>query len=559
MTGLMKWFNCLSCNRLRISEALASLILLAFVLNFTTGCYYYKVNTKTDVIPEDIRWYGFNNKFMILHYSDSAWQMNDIAVDSSLLTCALSTLPDNHMFYLKTDPTGNNQYSHSMHQDIVLNEVHVYSDGPLLHEGYQASVPFHSIQKIEVYVPNESATHASHVAPVVIIPVMVFAAIVTIIALTKSSCPYVYVLDDKEFKFAGEIYSGAVYASEERNDYLPLPGIYPVSGNYTIKIANRLPEIQFINLAELWVVDHARDRQVLADRNGNLHTLGIPEHPVSANTAGHSDISGILQEEDGNLFFFNEEPSMTRDTSAFNHVELTFKVPEGQEQAKLVIKAKNSYWGDYVAGEFTKYFGYRYPDWIKKQNNSKTDQYREWRLNQGLPLKVYIGNGEKWEFVDYFDLTGPLGFREMVMPVDLYNKATDSQIKLRLETGFGFWELDYAALDLSVDEAVTLNPLSICSAVNDESKDVRKPLKEDDSKYYIQPFVNDEVVIKFKEIPAKDGQERSIFLHTKGYYNHVRYYNNPPDLEKLETFRQPGRMSGFSFEKWEEAKEKASK
>ena len=70
------------------------------------------------------------------------------------------------------------------------------------------------------------------------------------------SCPYIYANTANGFAFAGEIYSGAIYAPLERNDYLTLPQLIAENGNYKLKITNEQQEIQYTNLTELFVVDH---------------------------------------------------------------------------------------------------------------------------------------------------------------------------------------------------------------------------------------------------------------------------------------------------------------
>jgi hypothetical protein len=44
------------------------------------------------------------------------------------------------------------------------------------------------------------------------------------------------------------------------------------------------------------------------------------------------------------------------------------------------------------------------------------------------------------------------------------------------------------------------------------------------------------------------GMKKSVFLHTRGYYEHLRNYLNPPDKKQLQTFLIPGRFSRFSYD-----------
>ncbi|MCU0370194.1 MAG: hypothetical protein MUC31_02165 [Bacteroidales bacterium] len=549
---------------MRVDKCIMSFLLISVFLNLTTGCYYYKVNTKTDLIPEDIRWEDFNGKYLIIHHGDSAWQMNRISIDSSSLHCSISALPDNHKMYLKTNPEKSNQYTKSVpgSEGDVLDEVHIYTSGPVSINDTSLSADFSTLDRMEIYLPDKKKTGNSVAVPILIVlgaAAVVFCIVVIIALATKSSCPYVYTYDGGSYRFAGEIYSGAIYASLERNDYLPLPGFEPYQDNYTVKIANQLPEIQYINEAELWIVNHPGNTSVLADKNGVVHTLTTLQAPVKAISSGGTDLEMLLSEIDQQLFFFNEEPAVTGDTSAKNSVLLTFDVPPGQDIGKLVVNAKNSFWGDYIFGEFTKYFGKRYGTWVKKQGKLPAEKPIQWKKNQALPLMVYLETGDGWQFVDYFDMAGPLAFREMVMPVDLTDglkKDYDSisQVRIKIETGFIFWELDYAAMDFSSETYTDILILDPFSATSESGKDVKKAITADDGDYYVQRKTGNEVVMDFKCPPERQDAERSLILHTKGYYTHVRNYSGPPDMEQIQAFRRPGKLSEFSLERYLEEK-----
>jgi hypothetical protein len=46
--------------------------------------------------------------------------------------------------------------------------------------------------------------------------------------------------------------------------------------------------------------------------------------------------------------------------------------------------------------------------------------------------------------------------------------------------------------------------------------------------------------------------KKTVFLHARGYYKHVRDYQGPPDITQLLTFGNPGRLSKFSFTNFQE-------
>lgn len=534
-----------------------SILLIAVFLNFIQGCmFYYKVNAVDDPTPEAVRWEDFNKKYMILHTPRSVWHMGDIKVDTNMLTCQLIPLPDNHKMYLTTNPDKANRFikhKKKKYEGDVLNEVHLYSKDTLKIQDDRAIVGFNSLEKMEIYYYAKAPTATSWIMGTVGVAAVIMGATTLIIALTKSSCPYVYTWKDGNYQFAGEIYSGANLTCLERNDYLPLPGFQPDHGIYRIKIANELPEIQYINLSELWAIHHPEQVTVLADKQGNLSTLGLLQTPVSAISSGMADQSALLNAKDQNFWQFDEEPVVTGDTCARNSLVITFNVPEDADIGKLVLRAKNSFWGDYVCGEFTRMFGERYSTWVSKQGKTPAEQVISNRQDQNLFLMVYLETADGWQMVDYFHMAGPLGFRDMVMPVPLEKAkkiGTDygQQIRIRLETGFMFWELDYAAIDFTEDIPVKVEKVTASSALNEQGKNVGRLLGQDDRRYYKQPSPGDHVILDFASPPDQPGKATSVLLHTKGYYEHVRNYTDQPDREKLEAFRLPGRMSQYSYE-----------
>jgi hypothetical protein len=539
------------------SKKVVSVFLLLILLSFSYGCaYYFKVKTLSPLTPNEFEKYGFLYRYLIVHQGDSVWNLSGVQFTDNLLTGDLRVLPANHFKFKTTNPNTGNTYKRNKRHDesMVLQEAHIYlwkKTTPNFHLGDSIQLDLSTIRKAEVYQIAKGRTTASWVIP----PLIPFI-VIGIAALTKSSCPLVYIKNGNKVEFAGEIFGGAVYSSLERHDYLPLPGFKPAKGRYELLISNGLPEIQYVNLAELIIVNHPKNSSVLTDRQGVVHTINQPEAPVAALTTSTSDILSLVNMKDQHCFLFDEEPSLTGDTSAFNTAFLTFQAPDLADTGKLIIKAGNSLWGDYTYGEFTKLFGYNYGAWIKKQGKEPPEKNIRWKLDQRFALMVYLETKTGWQFVDYFDLIGPLGAREMIMPVDLsqalITSSTDSerQIRIKLESGFKFWDLDYAAMDFTTDTLFTIDYVKPSSAKTEDGIDVTNCLAQNDSIYYIQENIGEEALVVFINSPQIPGMKKSVFLHTKGYYEHVRNYPNPPDKKQLETFLIPGRFSKFSYDNY---------
>jgi hypothetical protein len=215
-------------------------------------------------------------------------------------------------------------------------------------------------------------------------------------------------------------------------------------------------------------------------------------------------------------------------------------------------------WGDYAFGELTRLFGNRYEEFVSWQGKRSPEKTLQWQKEQRYPLMVYLETAAGWQFVDNFDLIGPLGARDMVMPVCLSGALITStmdgsrMVRIKLESGFKFWDLDYAAMDFSEDRTCQVAYVQPFSAITETGKDVTQLLSQNDKKYYIQKKTGEEGLIVYEDSPAITGMKKSVFLHTKGYYTHVRNYPNPPDKKQLQTFLVPGRFSKFSFNNYTE-------
>jgi hypothetical protein len=172
----------------------------------------------------------------------------------------------------------------------------------------------------------------------------VFAIVLVIVLLTKSSCPYVYVYDGETYLFEGETFGGAIAQNLERDDYMPLPNIRDDHGRYKIRISNELKEIQYTDLAQLIVVNHPKKSEVILDKKGIPHLLLDKTVASVAMSERGENLLPTLGIKDQNVFFFNEN------NASSNAVFLTFDKPADAVQGKLVLSAKNTLWFDYIFG-----------------------------------------------------------------------------------------------------------------------------------------------------------------------------------------------------------------
>ncbi len=406
---------------------------------------------------------------------------------------------------------------------------------------------YKEITKIEVFEPD-----AGKVVGTILLGLGGCAALSLVALIIACNCPHVYAeAPDGSRQLEGSLYSGAVYPKLERSDYLPLDHLQPVDNQYKIWLVNQEAQRQHTNLAALEVIDHAPGLQTVFDKYGTLHTLLAPKAPFEATNASGKNVLNEVTAQDQHTFLGDlANPS----ADAVEKLTLSFAKPDGAQKAKLLLRAKTDPWVDYVYFEFQNALG-EYADEVNRKYSRKSAaENQRWIEGQNLPIAVWLETSPNhWAKTDHFALAGGSAFREDVLPLDL-SKVSGNMVRVRLEFGFHFWEIDRAALDFSEDQPVlqtTLRPLSV---QNHQSQDVTASLTDDDGLYYHQPQIGDEARLQFEVPPLRPGYERSLVLHAKGYYE-VLHQNaaGRPSLSKLNAWKKENALPRLSVERWRSA------
>jgi len=485
---------------------------------FLNSCVSYK---RVELKPEEpIRLEG---KVVILH-----WDRREIRLDKVVID-------NNQLIGTKSDAADFGRKAVQVH--IFSNSAEVaYASHPPKY-----SIPVTAIHKVEVYDLNIGSTVAYNVLGAA----AAFGIVMLVILLTKESCPFIYAFNGATYEFTGEIYSGAIHPPLERHDYLPLPSLQPLNQEYLLEMKNEVHEIQYTNLAELLVFDHPLGSEVLVDKYGVAHTLTAAQPPhVALNFRAESVLDQIAAIDSVHYLGDN-----VTDHHLMDGMILKFDRPQTAKSAKLVVRAKNSYWLDYVYGQFYDLFGTVYHDWFEDQKTAPASRMQQWMRDQGIPLAVYIEKNGAWQFVDYFNIVGPVAHKKDILNIDLSEIQSD-EVKIKLEFGFLFWEIDYLAMDFSADLPVQKNVVSVASAIDQNHRDVSDLLRADDAAYQTLAEVGEHVLLKFPVPEMVPNTSRTAVLHTKGHYEVLRDPRGVPNLPFLFSFRQPGRFIEFSKQRY---------
>jgi hypothetical protein len=517
-----------------------ALLLVAALLNLTLGCtnnMRYTTGAGNDMeIEKSIK---DPYKIFLLHSDGEILSISPLTIKDSLVTCWMTGRVEyGNGYYIVTSRDG---VTHQV-KTPDSKAVDLYVSGYDRLNDDKISFKLGDIKKID-YTVSEIDIGATLLAGIGLVAGAYLLLILVLMIMKGESCPFIYAYENGEYKFVGEIFSGATYPSLERHDYLALGDLESTDGQYRIKIANKVKEIQHTNLAELVVVDHPRDTKVVMDKNGTCQTLGSIQNPVKAVNLRGKDVSLELSKQDTLSYSGEGAPDQQAEKDG---VVLTFERPAGADNAKLIIKAKNNLWLDYTFKCFHELFGSYYHKWEVRQSKVPGDSISNWMAAQGVFLQVSLKKNGVWERVEQFNLPGPMAYREDVLALDI-SGADPGPLEVKLEAGTLFWELDYAGIDFSSNTEVKTTVVTLSQATTNQGTDVASLLTADDDKYYSQPEIGDEAVLTFAA-PAAAGMSRSVFLHSKGHYQILQDPKGRPDRKYLEAFLQPGRLNRFSLE-----------
>jgi len=518
---------------MRHTSTINNLITVSLIfsfINLNINCVRYKTVTlpQNQPIKYDI------TKEYYLYKDEYVWRMNNIVLNKSHISCKL-------VLVTKVQPKKKQIVKLYLSGKYAATNFGNTSDLKTVNIK-KAIIPFSAIDRVEVYDVDIARTILYTTSGIV----GSLGLLILFILLTKTSCPFVYAYNGEAYEFTGEIYSGAIHPPLERHDYLSLPTLVPFNDEFSIKITNEVKEIQHTNLAELFVFDHPEGSEVLVDKYGNVHTINDPQTPNKAITIRGEDVEDAIIVKDG-VSYMSGIPDEY--DGPMDEVILTFDHPVGVEKGKLLFRGKNTFWLDYIHGEFSDLFGNQLDEWNEKQKSRSSEELMQWSLTQGIPLSVYLETDAGWEFVDYFNIVGPLASKDDILEIDL-SQVTSNEVRIKLEYGFLFWEIDYAAMDFTPNSAVRQTRLPATAAINQNGHDVSDLLLHDDDLYYHQPNIGDELLLKFVVPRKEEGTVRTAILHSKGHYEILRDPTGVPDLVYLSSFKKPGAFSQFSREQF---------
>jgi hypothetical protein len=389
------------------------------------------------------------------------------------------------------------------------------------------------------------------------IPVVVFAGLLVLVAVTKESCPLLYVDRGHGLELVGEAYAGAAFRALEREDLLPIPELSS-GGRVHLQLANKAHETQYTDLARLVVTDHSPEVRVLSSPAAQLVAVGAARLPESVVGQDGRRFEAALSAADGTLWESDLEALAARsEAPRSDGVVARFEAPPGSGELVLELVAGNTYLLDVTFGRFFAAMGDRLDEYLARGNDPEArERLLDWRLREGVDLNVESLEDGVWRRVGIVPTVGPMALREIALP--LPDRAPGRPIELRLTAGAGFWRLDRLALSRRVNEPLSVREVPLARATLPDGVDQRALLGEVDGRHQVLARREDQVDLEFEMPDVVPGRARSAFFRSFGFYNvHRPFQDDYTPGNLLVAARETGGLARFALDLYREYQELA--
>jgi hypothetical protein len=355
-------------------------------------------------------------------------------------------------------------------------------------------------------------------------------------------CLFVYSWNGQRYDFDTEAYTGAITRGLERDDYSLLSKVHQQDGEYRLLLSNDNDETQYTDQLELWVVDQDRGVTPRVGSDGSMYSTAEPMAPLEAREGQGKDLLTWLAKRDG--LIWEPPPSEQR-----QEVVLTFPKPADAQQAKLVVSATETVWAGEAAGRMLGLLGPQLPAWYEQidGNPAARGELLAWMAREELfALKIEVEEPTGWQVRGMLPIAGPFVSDDRVTPLDVSRVAGD-KVRVRLRPPGGFWAFNSFAMSYGADHPARVTKLEPVRARDAAGRDLLPSLRAADGQYYEMHEVGEQATVAFKASPAAAGMERTLFLHSRGYYHmHIPESTQPDVAAFQKILTEPGAGAAFS-------------
>jgi hypothetical protein len=407
-----------------------------------------------------------------------------------------------------------------------------------------------------LYVNVERSDAAGSILASIGVVALVCGVAALIVVATKQSCPFIYSFDGNKYVFDAEPLGGATTKGLERTEYSKMDYLKNVGDSYKILVRNEVEETQYIDELSLLAVMHDKDKEVVPDLHGNFYQIKDPQTPVSARDEKGMNLTKAVCADD-NLYWQTKLPVDSSLISKNYRHELTFTFykPSNKARAKLIANIGTSLWGSRMIREMLQLYGNSVDSYYEKidQQGSEYKQMMNFIEAEELyKLKYYTKNGNDWTLQGFINGGGPLVSETRIYDLDLSNITGDS-VTLKINPPFGYWTVDYLAIQYDEYSTPKIESLKFESAVNQDGTELRELIKHKDGNYYQMPIVGDYFEAIYLNNTNSSDVKTTYYLKSSGYYEIHLNKSLPIQFMTLSKFiTDPGFIIKYSNERYRE-------
>jgi hypothetical protein len=167
-------------------------------------------------------------------------------------------------------------------------------------------------------------------------------------------------------------------------------------------------------------------------------------------------------------------------------------------------------------------------------------------------LRVEVEEPTGWELRGTLPPGGPLLAEDRLIPLDL-SRVRGTQLRIRLRPPVGFWALNSFAVAYGAGQEVSVHHVAAKSAMTWDHKDVLADLTAVDERYYPMPDTTDRAELTFPAPPRTPGMKRTVFLHSRGWYQlHLGAGGEPDEKTLTRLTSVPGAPVQFAADRFAE-------
>jgi hypothetical protein len=292
------------------------------------------------------------------------------------------------------------------------------------------------------------------------------------------------------------------------------------------------------------------------DSAGNLYTLESLQAPEAAVDETGRDLLLWFRETDRRIWEPESEKNPGRRVR--QEIRLTFPKPPAAAKAKLVVNGGTSLWGSYMIKELLQLRGSDVHSWYSSIDNNPVDRsaLQSWNEREELfMLKIEVEEPEGWVQRGLLLGGGPFVLEDRVVDLDVSHVKGD-KLNIRIRPPKGFWAFNSFAADYSPNQAVEIKTLHPVECRDSENRDRLPQIARIDDSYYDMPNLGDYGYLSFKAPSGKSTLKRTIFLHTRGYYQIHLNGSGKADSNLLTRIMAipdtAARLSGLRFAEWQQ-------